>query len=94
MYMHTWGDMWFINAPFGPGPVVGGFILVVLLWSMVWKGLALWHSSRNGEPRWFLAILLINTLGILEIVYLFGVAKITFDQLFTKGPHHHKHHRS
>lgn len=95
MYMHDWGggSMWFINAPFGLfGAMFGGLVAVAVLWSLVWKGLGLWHSARNGEPWWFLAILLINTLGILEIVYLFGFAKLRFDQLFTKDPHHHGHH--
>ncbi len=92
MYTHDWGmnQAWFINAPLAVG-AVGGLVFIAVLWSMVWKGLALWHASRNGQPWWFLAILLINTLGILEIVYLFGFAKLRFDQLFTKGPQHHKH---
>ena len=95
MYMHYYGtdNGWFINFPFWAGPLLGLFALAAL-WSLVWKGLALWHASRNGQPWWFLALLLINTLGILEIVYLFGFAKLRFDQLFTRGPHHHTHHHS
>lgn len=94
MYMHNWGmnDPWFINAPYGLGALFGGLMLVILLWSFIWKGLALWHSSRNNQPWWFFAILLVNTFGILEIVYLFGIAKLRFNELFTHGPHHHKAH--
>lgn len=91
--MHDWGmNQWFINAPFGLAALFGGFIAVALLWSIVWKGLGLWHASRNGDYLWFIAMLVINTVGILEIVYIFGVAKMRFEQLFTKGPHHHRHH--
>ncbi|MBY0473183.1 DUF5652 family protein [Patescibacteria group bacterium] len=83
---------WFTNVPFWAGPLLG-LMALAALWSLVWKGLALWHSARNAQPWWFVAILLINTFGILEIVYLFGFAKLRFDQLFTKGPHHkHTHH--
>jgi len=50
-------------------------IAVLVLWSIVWKGLALWRSSRLNQPVWFVLLLVINTLGILEIIYLFFVAK-------------------
>lgn len=75
----------FFNAtaqgPWGMGlPVLGtGFafgLLVIVLWSLVWKGLALWHAAKRGEKWWFIALLVINTLGILEIIYLFVIAKI------------------
>jgi len=47
----------------------------LLVWSIAWKGLALWNASKNDQKNWFIAILVINTIGILEIVYLFGFAK-------------------
>lgn len=60
------------------------FVLgAVILWSAVWKGLALWHSARRREPWWFVILLLVNTLGILEIIYLFGVAKLKTSDLFS-----------
>lgn len=58
--------------------------ILVLAWSLFWKGLALWHSSKRNQPYWFIAMLLINTMGILEIIYLFGVAKLKAEQLFAK----------
>ncbi|MEP6710492.1 MAG: DUF5652 family protein [Candidatus Saccharibacteria bacterium] len=51
-------------------------IVVVALWTLFWKGLALWHAARNDSRPWFIILLVINTLGILEIIYLFFVAKI------------------
>lgn len=48
---------------------------ILLVWSIAWKGVALWNSSKNNQKNWFIAILVINTLGILEIIYLFGFAK-------------------
>jgi hypothetical protein len=62
----------------------GTFFLLIVAWSLFWKALALWHSARRGQPYWFAAMLLINTAGILEIVYLFAVAKVKGDQLFKK----------
>jgi methionyl-tRNA synthetase len=48
------------------------FIIIAVIWELAWKGLALWHAAKNGQVWWFVALLLIHTLGILEIVYLFG----------------------
>lgn len=47
------------------------YVLVILgVWEMVWKGLALWIASQNKQRNWFIAILIINTVGILPIVYI------------------------
>lgn len=70
---------------FGTGMGVGVFslwMMVIIAWSFVWKGLALWHSAKRKEPWWFIALLLINTAGILEIIYLFAVAKVKQKELF------------
>lgn len=52
---------------------LGLLIILVVLWSLVWKGLALWRSARRGDKWWFIAFLIVNTLGILEIIYLFAI---------------------
>lgn len=49
---------------------------LLMLWSLIWKGLALWKAARRGEHWWFLGLLVINTAGILDILYLY---------VFTKG---------
>ncbi|MEK7613383.1 MAG: DUF5652 family protein [Patescibacteria group bacterium] len=48
---------------------------ILLLWSLAWKGWALWRAARNNHRYWFVALLLINTLGILEIIYIFFIGK-------------------
>jgi len=52
-----------------------GLLIIVFLWTIFWKALALWRSAKNGQRFWFIAFLIVNTLGILEIIYLFGFAK-------------------
>ncbi len=54
-------------------PVFGSFLILVVAWSLIWKGLALWRAANRGDKWWFIAFLIVNTLGILEIIYLFGV---------------------
>lgn len=70
---------------FGTGMGADAFslwMIALFAWSFVWKGLALWHSAKRKEPWWFIALLLINTAGILEIIYLFAVAKVKQKELF------------
>ena len=63
------------------------FLIVFVLWMLVAKGLALWHAARRGKVGWFIAFLFINTLGILEVIYLFFIAKLKVNELFTKHDH-------
>ncbi len=49
--------------------------IILMLWSFIWKGLALWKSARLGNKAWFIALLIINSAGILEILYLFLFSK-------------------
>jgi len=48
---------------------------IMILWSLAWKGVALWKAARNNDKYWYVALLVINTVGILEIVYIFFFAK-------------------
>ena len=59
-------------SPFAPGLMIAllPLIMVIALWTLVLKGYALWHAARNGQKEWFIAILVLNTLGILELIYL------------------------
>jgi len=50
-------------------------LLGVLLWTLPWKGVALWKAARNSHKKWFVVLLVINTLAILEIVYIFFFSK-------------------
>lgn len=47
-----------------------------VLWSVVWSGLALWHSAKRNERGWFIFFLLVHTLGIVEFLYLMFVVRI------------------
>ena len=51
------------------------FALLSLLaiWALVWKGWALWRAGRNNQKVWFVVLLLVNSLGVLDIVYLFAL---------------------
>ncbi len=52
-------------------------ILLVAAWELFWKAWALWRSARAGSKPWFIVLLLVNTLGILQIAYIFIFSKQT-----------------
>lgn len=51
-------------------------VILITAWVLPWKGVALWKAARSQEKWWFIAILLINTLGIFEILYIFVFSKM------------------
>jgi hypothetical protein len=56
----------------------GGFlalILVLALWELIWKGIALWKAAKSEQKYWFIAMLIINSVGILPILYIFVFQK-------------------
>ena len=46
---------------------------LLVAWSIAWKGFSLWKAGRNNSPIWFIVLLIVNTFGILEIIYLFAI---------------------
>lgn len=50
---------------------LSALFLVLVIWSLVWKGLALWKAARLGAKPWFIVMLVLNTVGVLEILYIF-----------------------
>ena len=46
-------------------------ILILVFWELFWKGIALWKSARNDQKNWFIAMLILNTAGILPILYIY-----------------------
>ncbi|MGB9748757.1 MAG: DUF5652 family protein [Candidatus Woesearchaeota archaeon] len=45
-------------------------LILISVWELILKGIALWKSARNKHLVWFACILIFNTLGILPIIYL------------------------
>ncbi len=43
---------------------------ILAMWELIWKGFGLWYSARNRNTAWFIFILILNTAGILPIIYL------------------------
>ncbi len=54
------------------------FVLILIaVWVLPWKGYAMWTAAKRGHKLWFVALLVLNTLAILDIFYIFVIAKKT-----------------
>jgi len=45
--------------------------LLIIIWTLTWKLIALWKAARNNHLVWFLVMAIVNTIGILPILYIF-----------------------
>ena len=66
-----WSGIEFFSI--GAWPLTG--VLPFLVWILFWKGWALYLAARRGEKIWFGVLLVVHTLGLLEIFYIFVIAK-------------------
>jgi hypothetical protein len=76
--MYHFGNLFYSSwtvPGFGVSPLGSALLIAVVVWSIVWKGLALWKSARTDSKIWFIVFLVVNTLGILEILYLYVFSK-------------------
>lgn len=75
--MHFLSQTSFFNGPemmgLGLWPLLS--IVPLMAWVVVWKGWSLWLAARRGETLWFVVLLVFNTAGLLEIFYIFAIAK-------------------
>jgi len=51
------------------------WFVVLVAWSIVWKAFALWRAAKLDDKVWFVALMILNTAGLLEIFYLFFFSK-------------------
>jgi hypothetical protein len=77
MMGNGWGSGW------RPEFLLPALIVPLAIWSLAWKGMALWVAARRGHTVWFIVFLVINLVGILEIFYLLTTKG--FDELQSKN---------
>jgi membrane protein YdbS with pleckstrin-like domain len=61
-----------LYSPYAKGLLLAFIPLIIaaIIWTIAIKGYALWHAARNNQKWWFIALLIVNDLGILGIIYL------------------------
>ena len=70
-----------ISAILDANPGIMVAIILLSVWSLIWKGLALWRCAENKSKTWFVILLVVNTLGLLEIVYYFWIGRKKVDSV-------------
>ena len=50
-------------------------LILLALWTIPWKGMALWKAAKNSHKKWFIVLLVVNTLAVLDILYVFIFSK-------------------
>ena len=50
-------------------------ILLIIIWTLPWKGWSLWIAARKNDKKWFIVLLILNTLGIIDALYIFIFSK-------------------
>ncbi|MFH1789516.1 MAG: DUF5652 family protein [bacterium] len=46
-------------------------LMLIALWVIPWKAVALWKSARNNQKGWFVVLMLLNTIAIVDAIYIF-----------------------
>lgn len=50
-------------------------IPLLIAWTLPWEVIALWKAARNNDKPWFVVLLIVNSLAVLEIAYIFFFSK-------------------
>ncbi len=56
-------------------PIFWIVIFFLFLFTVIVKGIALWKAARNGQKKWFVVLFVVNTAGILELLYIYVFSK-------------------
>ena len=73
---------------FMPGFLTGTLSMLIVplsLWSLFWMGWALWKAAKNDSKVWFIILLAVHTMGILDILYIFVFSKMNDPKKIKSG---------
>lgn len=74
------------NQDFFSNPFLIALAIIIGIWTLFWKGIALWRASQLKQRNWYIALFILvplNELAIIELIYLFWFSKkrLTFDEI-------------
>lgn len=64
--MWGYGSNYFNDVRYG----TFGLLIPLMIFDLILRGFALWKSARKDQNIWFIALLVVNSMGILPIIYL------------------------
>ncbi|OGM09815.1 hypothetical protein A2W13_01375 [Candidatus Woesebacteria bacterium RBG_16_36_11] len=51
-------------------PMITFWIILFIFLDLFLRGMALWRAAKRSQKWWFVALLIINSVGILPTIYL------------------------
>ena len=51
------------------------WLIPLVIWTIIWKGIGRWRAGRNDHKIWFVIMFIINSVGIIPIIYLIFIDK-------------------
>jgi len=45
-------------------------LVLLVLADVILRGMGMWRAARKGQQGWFVAMLVMNSVGILPVVYM------------------------
>lgn len=64
-----WGMRDYYTSDFGLG-LFNLFLIPVVIFDLILRGFALWKAAKRDQNIWFIFLLIVNSMGILPIIYL------------------------
>lgn len=64
-------ETWIVNN----GLLFSIGIIIISVWDTIWKLMAMWKAAERKSKAWFVLLSIINSVGILPIIYLVFVAR-------------------
>lgn len=59
--------------------------IIIIIWSLAWKCYSAWIAAGRREKKWFVALIVFNTVGILDMIYIFFIAKKKWPDMVASG---------
>ncbi len=66
---YAWSNAWPANHV-GLAATVLTLLILAIIIEIVLKALALWRAARLNQPIWFVILLIVNSAGLLPLIYL------------------------
>ena len=54
--------------------------IIILIWMAAWKLLGMWKAAQKKSVIWFIVLGLVNTVGILPILYIYVFSEMKFSK--------------
>ncbi|MFA5857305.1 MAG: DUF5652 family protein [Candidatus Pacearchaeota archaeon] len=72
-----------LSSKFNINPELAIWLIgIFAIWALLWKVFGLWKSSQDKKIIWFITFFFVETLGLIEIAYIFFFSKIKEGSFF------------